>query len=260
MQLSMFNGANVRISPSAIIGHNVRIGDNTVIYDNVTVGDDTTICNDCVLGEPLNDYYAHPDTYENPPLVIGAGSLVRSHAILYAGSRIGDHFQCGHRVTIREGMRIGSHCRVGTLCDLQGHAEMGDYTSLHSNVHIGQRSTIGNYCWIFPYTVLINDPTPPSHTLIGPTVGDYSIVAAGCLLMPGVKVGTHSLVGAHSLVARDIPDYGVAVNNPAKVVRDVHEVTDPDTGAPHYPWPHHFDRGMPWEGMDYEAWLKQHHK
>ena len=47
MELSKFNGFNVRISPKAKLGNNVRVGDNTIIYDNVIIGDDTIICNDC---------------------------------------------------------------------------------------------------------------------------------------------------------------------------------------------------------------------
>lgn len=87
MKLDKFSGANVRISPTAKIGKNVKIGDNTVIYDNVEIGDNTIICNDCVIGEPLNDYYYQPDTYENPKTIIGANSLIRSHTIIYADNK-----------------------------------------------------------------------------------------------------------------------------------------------------------------------------
>ena len=257
MKLDKFSGINIRISPSAKIGKNVKIGDNTIIYDNVTIGDNTIICNDCVIGEPLNDYYYNEESYENPQLVIGANSLIRSHTVIYAGSEFGEYLQTGHRVTMREQIKMGSHCSVGTLSDLQGHAEFGDYVRMHSNVHIGHGSRIGNYCWIYPYTVFTNDPTPPSEICVGPTVGDYSIVATHCLLLPGVKIGKHCLVGACSMVSKDIDDYQVAVGSPAKMVKDVRDVKDRETGASHYPWPNRFDRGMPWKGMDYQEWLKE---
>ncbi len=257
MELSKFSGTNVRISSTAIIGKNVKIGDNTIIYDNVVIGDNTIICNDCVIGEPLNNYYYEEATYVNPKTVIGPNSLIRSHCIIYAGNEIGDHFQCGHRVTIREHMKIGTHCRVGTVSDLQGYSEVGNYVSMHSNVHIGMHSKIGNYCWIYPYTVFTNDPTPPSEVCVGPTVGDYSIVATHCLLLPGVKIGSNCLVGACSMVSKNIDDYQVAVGSPAKMVKDVRNVRDRETGEPHYPWPNRFDRGMPWKDVDYQEWLKE---
>jgi len=260
MIIDKFSGVNVLISPSAKIGENVKIGDNTIVYDNVEIGDNTIICNNCVLGEPLNSYYDNLDTYENPPLVIGANSLIRSHTIIYAGSTLGEFLQTGHRVTMREQITMGSHCCVGTLTDLQGHAEFGNYVRMHSNVHIGQGSKIGSFCWIYPYTVFTNDPTPPSETCVGPTVGDYSIIATHCLLLPGVIIGSHCLVGACSMVTKNIDDYQVSVGSPAKVVKDVRDVMDRKTGTPHYPWPIHFDRGMPWKDIDYQEWLIENDK
>lgn len=257
MQLDKFSGTNIRISPSAKLGSNVRIGDNCVIYDNVEIGDSTIICNDCVIGEPCNNYYYIHDTYENPKTIIGANSLIRSHTIIYADSVFGEGLQTGHRVTIREKIKMGIHCSVGTLCDLQGHAEFGDYVRMHSNVHIGHGSKIGNYCWIYPYTVFTNDPTPPSEICVGPTVGDYSIVATHCLLLPGVSIGSHCLIGACSMVSKDVADYQVVVGSPGKAVKDVRDVKDRETGESHYPWPYRFGRNMPWQETGYEKWLEE---
>ena len=255
MELDKFVGVNVRISPSAVIGKNVKIGDNTIVYDNVVIGDNTIVCNDCVIGEPLNGYYSEQETYVNPKTVIGASSLIRSHSIIYADSVFGEGFQTGHRVTIREKVKMGAHCSVGTLSDLQGYSEFGDYVRMHSNVHIGQGSRIGNYCWIYPYTVFTNDPTPPSEVCIGPIVGDYSIVATHCLLMPGITIGKHCLIGACSMVSKDIEDYKVVVGSPGKVIKDIREVKDRETGESHYPWPYRFGRNMPWKSCGYEEWL-----
>lgn len=256
MKLDKFTSSNVQVSPLAKIGKNVRIGDNTVIYDNVEIGDNTVICNDCVIGEPLNAYYGNPDTYQNPVTVIGAHSLIRSHTIIYAGNVMGDCFQTGHRVTIRENTHFGSHCSIGTLSDIQGYSQFGDYCRLHSNVHIGQHSCLGNFVFVYPYVVFTNDPTPPSNVCVGPVVGDYAQIATGSVLLPGVKVGKHCLVGAGSLVAKDIKDYQLAVGQPAHAVKDVRDIVDRETGEKHYPWPYHFDRNMPWENKDYDEWQK----
>lgn len=256
MTLDKFSEHNVFISPSAHIGNNVKIGNNTTIYDNVIVGDNTIICNDCIIGEPLNDYY-HNSNYENPQTIIGEDSLIRSHSIIYADNVIGGFFQTGHRVTIREKMNIGSHCSIGTLCDIQGFSTFGDYVRLHSNVHVGQKSQIGSYCWIFPYSVFTNDPTPPSNKCIGPSIGEYSIVSTNCLLLPGVVIGKHCLLGANSVVTKDVPDYKLVVGVPAKIVKDVREIINRETGEPHYPWPYRFDRNMPWDSENYDQWLNE---
>lgn len=249
-----FNNHNVQISPKASIGKNVKIGDNTSILDNVTIGDNSIISNNCIIGEPLSDYY-YNEKYNNPNTVIGSGSLIRSHAIIYSGNTIGNDFSTGHRVTIRENMKIGNHCRIGTLSDLQGFSEIGNYCWLHSNVHIGQHSKIGDFVFIYPYAVFTNDPHPPSTICIGPSVDDYSQIAVGSILLPGVKLGKHVLVGANSVVGKDVEDYQLVVGNPAKLIKDVRELISKETRKSHYPWPYNFDRGMPWKDIGYENWI-----
>jgi len=248
-----FNNRNVFISGKAVIGKNVKIGDNTVIYDNVVIGDNSIICNDCVIGEPLNDYYYNED-YTNPETIIGNGSMIRSHTILYAGSEFGENFSTGHRVTVRENTKFGKNCRLGTVTDIQGYSTFGDYCWLHSNVHIGQQSKIGNFVFIYPYVVFTNDPTPPSNTCIGATIGDFSQIAVGTVLLPQTEIGRHCLVGAQSLVGGKFEDYSLVVGNPAKRIKDVRELKSKSTGLSHYPWPQNFDRGMPWSKEGFENW------
>lgn len=255
-----FNNRNVYISPLAKIGANVKIGDNTVIYDNVEIGDNTIICNDCVIGEPGANYYHSPETYSNPTTIIGKNSLIRSHALIYAGSTFREGFSTGHRVTIRENTQFGKQCRVGTLSDIQGHSRFGNHCWLHSNVHIGQQSTIGNFVFIYPYVVFTNDPTPPSTVCIGPTVEDFAQIAVSSVLLPGVKIGKHALVGAGSIVGKDVEAYALVVGNPARKIKDVREIKSREDEQAHYPWPMRFDRGMPWEGRDFESWEKENDK
>lgn len=252
-----FNGKNITISPLAQIGKNVRIGDNTTIYDHVIIGDHSTICNDCVLGEPLNSYYTDPN-YINPPLIIGANALIRSHSIFYAGSSFGNNLSTGHRVTIREKIIAGDFFSVGTLSDLQGYTTFGDYCRLHSNVHIGQQSKIGNFVFIYPYVVFTNDPHPPSNICQGPTVGDYTQIAVQAILMPMITIGSNCLIGAHATVGKNFEDGQVIVGSPAKALCPITEIKSKEKeGMMHYPWMYHFERGMPWEGIGYDAWLKQ---
>ena len=251
----IFNNRNTHISPTAQIGANVKIGDFSTIHDNVRIGDNSVIASYCTIGEPLSDYYTHPDEYVNPGTSIGSDSLIRSHSIIYAGSEFGDGFSTGHRVTIREKTHFGKECRVGTLSDIQGHCSFGDYCWLHSSVHIGQRSRIGNFVFIYPYVVLTNDPTPPSLSCIGPTLHDFCQVAVSSVLLPGVTIGKHALVGAGSVVSRDVDEYQLVAGSPAKFIKDVRDIKSRETGESHYPWPLRFNRGMPWKEQDFNEWF-----
>ena len=50
-------------------------------------------------------------------------------------------------------------------------------------------------------------------------IGDYAWIGAGATVLPGVRVGQHAVIGAASVVTKDVPDYAVAVGNPARVIK-----------------------------------------
>jgi UDP-3-O-[3-hydroxymyristoyl] glucosamine N-acyltransferase len=243
------------VSEKARIGESVTIGANTIIYDNVEIGENVVIGPNSIIGEPTADYYKGTD-YLNSPAVIGGNSLIRSGSVIYAGATIGERFECGHRVTIRENTIIGRHCRIGTLSDIQDNCKIGDYTRLHSNVFISQKSSIGNYVWIYPYTALTNDPYPPSaaNLWLGVTVEDFVVIATKVVVLPGVRIGRNALIGATALVRLDVPPEAVMMGNPAKQVANIRNIKSKYTGELMYPWCNHFDRGMPWEGLGFHEW------
>jgi acetyltransferase-like isoleucine patch superfamily enzyme len=217
----------------------VRIGPFCVVHDDVEIGDDCEIGAHCELGHPTQRAGGRP-------LSIGAGALIRSYSLFYAGSTFGDGLATGHRVTVREGTAAGTNLQIGTLCDIQGTCRIGNYVRFHSNVHIGQHSTVGDFVWIFPYVVLTNDPHPPSEVMRGVTVEDYAAIATMSVILPGVTVGRGALVGAHSSVGRNVEADTVVAGNPAKPLCPTHQIKLKDgSGQPAYPWRRHFSRGYP---------------
>lgn len=188
---------------------------------------------------------------------IGKNSLLRSETIIYGDNDFGEALQTGHRVTIREKSKIGNHVRIGTLSDIQGHCEIQDYVNMHSNVHIGQKSIIKKYAWIFPYVILTNDPNPPSEDLLGVTVEEFAIIATSTVVLPGKIIGEGALVGAGSVVTKDVSANMIAVGNPAREKGSTEKIRNDVTGQQVYPWQYTFDRGMPWQGIGYEKWLSE---
>ena len=124
-------------------------------------------------------------------------------------------------MTIREKAHIGSHTSLGTLSDVQGDCHIGNYVHLHSNVHIGMKTTLKDYVWIFPYVVFTNDPTPPSEVLLGATAEEFAVVCTGTVVLPGVHIGQDELVGAGTNLTKDVPDESIVVGNPGKVIGNV---------------------------------------
>ena len=225
------------ISPKAKIGANVEIGPNTIIYDNVEIGDNTIIGAFCEMG-------VANCLSKGVPLIIGKNSNIRSHSIFYEGSTFEEGLMTRHQVTVRQWVKAGKNLQIGTLSDLQGHCEIGDYVRFHSNVHIGQHSKIGNFVWIFPYVVLTNDPHPPSNTMLGVTVEDYELIATMSVILPGAVIAEGCLIGAHSSVKGKTEKHSIYVGSPAKSVGPTSRIKLED-GSDAYPWTKHFKRGYP---------------
>lgn len=237
------------IDPNAQIGKNVAIGPYTIIHKNVVINDNVTIGSHCEIGV-TNSFC------DETPLTIGKNANIRSHSILYGCSTIGDSFETGHRVTIREQTKIGKSVRIGTLCDIQGHCKIGDFTRLHSNVHIGQKSDLAHHVWIFPYVVLTNDPTPPSETLIGCKLNEFSIICTMSTILPGVEIGRDSLVAASSCVTKNVPPERIVIGVPAKDIGHVSKIKlkgQPE--KPAYPWRQHYHKG--YSQKDIEKWIQE---
>lgn len=254
-------GNNVTIKEGTIVGKNVIIEDNVyidyncIIRDNVTIKKGSFIGARSILGEYLIDFYKERNNKVHS-LVIGENAIIRTENVIYGDTVIGNNFQSGHKVNVRENSKIGNNVKLGTLSDIQGYCEIGNYVSLHSNVHIGQKSKINDYVWIFPYVVLTNDPTPPSETLVGVIIDSFAIIATGSVILPGIHIYEDTLVGAGSIVTRDVNKETVVVGNPAKEICSIKKIKNKVTGESVYPWRFTFKRGMPWEGSDYNSWMK----
>mgnify|MGYP003292276073 CR=1 FL=1 len=258
-------GNNVEFGNNVVLGHNciieegVKIGSdtfidsNTIVRSYTTIGANSFIGSNCIIGEYWMDFCIERKKYEHP-LKIGRNALIRSGSVIYAGSEIGESFQTGHHVTIREKARIGNHVSIGTLSDIQGNCDIGNYVRMHSNVHIGQLSVIDDFVWIFPYTILTNDPTPPSEHFKGVHIKSFAIVTTGAIIMPGLEIGQDSLVAAGAIVTKPVEAYSVVGGNPAKTISDVRKIKNKITGEPVYPWRHHFDNYMPWAESDFNTW------
>ena len=237
------------VSDKAEIHQDVVIGAFCIVHGNVEIKSGTEIGSYCEVGIPTK--LATENT-----LIIGGNSIIRSHSTLYIGSKIGNNFQTGHYVTIRENSDIGNYCQLGSRGDIQGDCSIGNYTKMHADVHIGKKSIVGNYVWMFPEVLLTNDPTPPSEDLVGVTIEDFAVLAAKVMILPGVIIGKDSVVAAGSVVKDNVLAGKVVLGNPAKSVCEAKILrlhSNPKIKA--YPWRNRFHRG--YSEIDVKRWLDE---
>lgn len=196
---------------------------NNFIAPNVEIGKDAVIDVPSILGKPPRGV-----SEGELNLSIGKNSHIRPFTTLYAGSSMGDYFQTGQGVSIREDNVIGNNVSIGTNSVLEFGNRIGDFSRIHSNCFM-EMVTIGSYVFIGPNVVFTDDPHPmgcPRYKECkgGAIVEDYARIGAHSTILPGVRIGRNSLIGAGSVVVNDVPSDCVATGNPARVIKKIEEL------------------------------------
>ena len=145
-------------------------------------------------------------------------SSVRSGSTIYNHVVIGKNVRTGHNVLIREHVTLGDHCIVGTQAILDGYIKVGNRSMIQSQCYIAQSVRIGNCVFIAPGCIFVdNKKMILGEGLNGAIVEDYVRVSAGTKILPGVTIQKYALVGAGSVVTKDIPSKAIAYGIPAEV-------------------------------------------
>ena len=166
------------------------------------------------LGIPSREWIGKKDC---PDTTIGNNAFIRSGTNIYCEVIIGDDFQTGHNVLIREKTIIGNKVTIGTASIIEGHCTIGNNVSIQSIVYIPTNTIIGDNVFIGPNAVFTNDLYPPSDsTLKGPIFKDNVSIGANATILPGITIGEGSLVAAGAVVTKDVPPGILAVGNPAR--------------------------------------------
>jgi len=194
-----------------------------IIHPNVRFGANHRLDDFVIIGAPPRE--TSPGEMATS---IGANAIIRSHTVIYAGNHIGENFQTGHSVMIRECNEIGDDVSIGTHSNIEHHVRIGNRVRIHSRVFIPEYSILEDDSWVGPGAVFTNDLYPPSNradALKGPHLMSGARVGANVTLLPGVIIGRNALVGAGAVVVCDVPDGKVVVGNPARIIKDCSELT-----------------------------------
>jgi sugar O-acyltransferase (sialic acid O-acetyltransferase NeuD family) len=104
-------------------------------------------------------------------------------------------------------MGIGNMFLQGTI--IQAQARIGNHVIINTGARVDHDCILDDYVHAAPGVILCGCVT----------IGEGAFIGAGSVIIPGKRIGAWATVGAGSVVINDIPDFAVAVGNPAKIIK-----------------------------------------
>jgi acetyltransferase-like isoleucine patch superfamily enzyme len=190
---------------------------------DLRIGNGLVTDDDVALGYPSSRTAAQT-------LILGPEARLRSGTVIYAGSEIGSGFETGHHVIVREGTRIGDQVSVwsGTVIDYG--CVIGSRVKIHCNCYVAQFTELEDDVFLAPGVTIANDLFPghprSANAMAGPLIRAGAQIGVNVTILPYVTIGEGAIIGAGSVVTKDIAPGMVAYGNPVGPTRRVKELQD----------------------------------
>jgi UDP-2-acetamido-3-amino-2,3-dideoxy-glucuronate N-acetyltransferase len=151
-----------------------------------------------------------------PDVKMGEGVKIIDFVNLY-GCTIGDNTKIGTFVEIQKGSIIGKNCKISS------HSFICEGVTLEDNVFIGHNVTFTND--LYPRATTENGKmqTEEDWKCIPTCVRFGASVGSSSTLLCGITVGEHAIIGAGSVVTKDVPSFSIVAGNPAKIIGKVND-------------------------------------
>jgi acetyltransferase-like isoleucine patch superfamily enzyme len=206
-----------------------EVAETAIVFPGTVIGEGCKILDHAVVGkQPTLSPRSTARREELPPLVLGAGTIVSTGAVVFAGTTLGERVIVGDQACVRERCTIGDDVVIGRGSLVENDTSVGALTKIQAHAYITAYSLLEDNVFIAPCVVTTNDNfmgrTEKRHDLIkGPTIRRGARVGGGAVLLPGIEIGEEAFIGAGAVVVRDVAARALMVGNPARQLREVRD-------------------------------------
>lgn len=155
---------------------------------------------------------------------------VNEFAVVDNNVEIGEGTKVWHFTHIQSGSKIGKKCVFGQNVNVGNNVTIGNYCKVQNNVSIYEGVTLEDYVFCGPSMVFTNIldprckyPQVGAQFYIKTLVKEGASIGANATIVCGHTLGKHCMIGAGSVVTKDIPDYALVIGNPGRVAGWVSE-------------------------------------
>ena len=206
-----------------------EIAETAIVFPGTVIGEGCKILDYAVVGkQPTLSPRSTAKREDLPPLALGAGTIVSTGAVVFAGTTVGERVIVGDQSCIRERCTIGDDVVLGRGSFVENDTSVGALTKIQAHAYITAYSLLEDNVFIAPCVITTNDNfmgrTEKRHALMkGPTIRRGARVGGGAVLLPGIEIGEEAFIGAGAVVVRNVEARALMVGNPARRLRDVPE-------------------------------------
>lgn len=145
-------------------------------------------------------------------------------------AKIGKGSEIWNNTQIREGAEIGENCVLGKNVYIDQNVKIGSNVKIQNNSSVYQGVTLEDGVFVGPHVCFTNDKNPRAINpdgsikksddwdLVKTLVKTGASVGGNATILPGILIGKWALVGAGSVVTKNVPDFGLMVGNPARLI------------------------------------------
>jgi acetyltransferase-like isoleucine patch superfamily enzyme len=205
-------GARCTIAAGAVLHGGTRLGTGVRVEEHLVVG-----CPE--YGYAVRNVY--PGVGQ--PTVIGDDVVLRSGAIIYAGVTVATGTVVGHHTLLRSNVAVGAASQLGHHLSIERECRIGDRVRMSPGTHLTAATEVAAGVFLGAGIRTINDKhliwRDPDHQaeLAPPRFCESCKVGSGSIVLAGITIGAHALIGAGSVVTHDIPARSTAFGVPARV-------------------------------------------